>query len=138
MSLPIELQFWRFNPNKVWPNFVRKGALLFDTSEQPDKESTCKLGWLALERIAIPALVIAHFDTSRSLITMKFFAIATELASVIFQHPSRFSSSSVPPCILTKAETMLAIKFQQPMRFTLTSPASQFCKRGRRPTLVML
>lgn len=41
--LPIELQCWRFNPNKVWPNFVRKGTLLFDKSQQPDKESTCKL-----------------------------------------------------------------------------------------------
>ena len=63
---------------------VRKGALLFDTSEQPDKESTCKLGRLALERTATPASVIAHFDTSRSLSTRKLFAIATKLASVIF------------------------------------------------------
>ena len=110
---------------------------MFDISKQPDKESTCKLGRLALERRAILALVIAQFDTSRSLSTMKLFAITTKLALVIFPHPSRFSTSSFPPYSQAKVETMLFVKFQKPVRFTLTSPASQFSKRGRRPTSVM-
>ncbi|KAF7806391.1 CBL-interacting serine/threonine-protein kinase 24 isoform X1 [Senna tora] len=116
---------------------TREGTLLFDRPEQPDNESTRRLSCLALERTAIPESEIAHFDTSRSLSRRQSSAIAAKLASVILLQPSRFSSSKVPPCSLDKAEMMLSVKFQQPVRFTLTSPASQFSNSGRSPASVI-
>jgi len=135
--LLIELQFWRFNPTRVLPIFFRQGKILFDTSEHPDKDRTWRLSCSALDRIVMPESVTAHFDTSRSLRNRQFSAIASKLASVIFLQPSRFSNSRVPPCSLAKAETTSSVKLKQPLRFTLTRPASQLSNSGRSPASVI-
>lgn len=133
--LLIELQCWTFSPKRVRPNFLNAGKLLSVTKVQPDRERICRFICFACARAAIPASEIAHMETSRSQSNWQCSAIAIKLALLMFLQPSRFRISRVQPCRLTRDETTLSVRFTQPLRLTLTRPASELSSSGSKQHL---